>query len=87
MSRNFRDLDAFTADTQSLSRLGFVGRACIHPAQVPAARAVFEPTPEDVTRARAVLSALESGGAGVDQDGHLIDEAVAKRARRVMERA
>jgi citrate lyase subunit beta/citryl-CoA lyase len=87
VSRNFRDLDAFTADTQSLSRLGFVGRACIHPAQVPAARAVFEPTPEDVTRARAVLSALESGGAGVDQDGHLIDEAVAKRARRVMERA
>ena len=48
VSTNFRDLDAFRASTEALARLGFVGRACIHPAQVAIANEVFTPTAEQV---------------------------------------
>ncbi|WP_040800788.1 HpcH/HpaI aldolase/citrate lyase family protein [Nocardia higoensis] len=89
VSRDFRDLDAFTADTRALANHGFVGRACIHPAQLEPVRSVFTPVPEVVTEARAVLAALEvaESGVAVDVNGFLIDEAVARQARRVVERA
>lgn len=35
VSPDFADLDGFRAGTERLRRLGFVGRAVIHPAQVP----------------------------------------------------
>ncbi|WP_455902044.1 HpcH/HpaI aldolase/citrate lyase family protein [Rhodococcus gordoniae] len=89
VSRNFRDSDALEADTRALARLGFVGRACIHPAQLAPVRRVFTPSSEEVCKARAVLAGLEAAesGVAVDEAGFLIDEAVARQARRVLERA
>ncbi|WP_280458048.1 HpcH/HpaI aldolase/citrate lyase family protein [Nocardia carnea] len=89
VSRNFRDLDAFRSDTRTLAELGFVGRVCIHPAQLEPARDVFTPAPEAVQQARAVLTALDGARSGValDSNGFLIDEAVARQARRIVERA
>ncbi|QCB51899.1 CoA ester lyase [Rhodococcus sp. PAMC28707] len=89
VSRNFRDEAAFEADTATLAGLGFIGRACIHPAQLAPTRRIFTPTAEAVMEAEAVLSTLDSAASGVATDarGFLIDEAVAKRARRIVERA
>lgn len=89
VSRDFRDLDAFRADTRALAGLGFVGRVCIHPAQLEPVRSVFTPAPEAVREAQAVLAALDTAESGValDANGFLIDEAVARQARRVVERA
>ncbi|MEV5651391.1 aldolase/citrate lyase family protein [Nocardia sp. NPDC052254] len=89
VSRNFRDLDEFRSDTGKLADLGFVGRVCIHPAQLEPARTVFTPAPADVAAARAVLDALDAAESGValDDRGFLIDEAVARQARAVAERA
>lgn len=89
VSRNFRDLDAFRSDTRTLAELGFVGRVCIHPAQLEPARDVFTPAPEAVQEAQAVLTALAGAesGVAVDPHGFLIDEAVARQARRIVERA
>ncbi|AHD24093.1 citrate lyase subunit beta (plasmid) [Rhodococcus pyridinivorans SB3094] len=89
VSRNFRNSDALEADTRDLARLGFVGRACIHPAQLAPVRRVFTPSSEEVGKARAVLAGLEAAesGVAVDEAGFLIDEAVARQARRVLERA
>ncbi|NIL74952.1 CoA ester lyase [Rhodococcus sp. B10] len=84
VSRNFRDLDEFESDTRKLAGLGFVGRACIHPAQVAASRKVFVPTVDEVQDAYAVLEALATTGVAVDSRGFLIDEAVARQARRVV---
>ena len=70
-----------------MARLGFVGRACIHPAQVAIANEVFTPSPEQVDRARALV---EMGGAGravaVDDRGQFVDEAVIRQARLVLAR-
>ncbi|OZC87535.1 CoA ester lyase [Rhodococcus sp. 06-418-1B] len=89
VSVEFRDTDAFAADTVELRRLGFRGRACIHPAQVAPARDAFVPTSEAVQEAEEILEALAqaTSGVGVDKNGRLIDEAVARSARRVVQYA
>ncbi|MDV8023789.1 HpcH/HpaI aldolase/citrate lyase family protein [Rhodococcus sp. IEGM 1330] len=88
VSRNFRDSEAFEADTRTLAGLGFVGRACIHPAQLAPVRTVFVPTEDEVREAEQLLADLEraESGVAVDSKGFLIDEAVARTARRVVER-
>jgi citrate lyase subunit beta/citryl-CoA lyase len=89
VSRNFRDADAFEADTRTLAGLGFVGRACIHPAQLAPVRTVFVPSETEVCEAEELLADLEraTSGVAVDSKGFLIDEAVARTARRVVARA
>jgi len=92
VSREFRDLGAFAASTAALLRMGYRGRACIHPAQVPVANAAFTPSEEDLAGARDVLDRLRAaadGGTGsaTDAEGRMIDEAVARAARRMLEQA
>ena len=89
MSTVIRDEVAFRASTERAARQGFVGRACIHPAQLPIVHAAFTPTPEEVGRAEALLSALQAAlasgaGAYVDDDGRMVDEALARDARRTL---
>ena len=88
VSRNFRDAEAFEAYTRTLAGLGFVGRACIHPAQLGPVRTVFVPSESEVLEAEQLLADLEraTSGVAVDSKGFLIDEAVARTARRVVER-
>jgi len=89
VSTNFRDLDAFRDSTVELARLGFVGRACIHPAQVAVANEVFTPSADEVESARKLIGRWEFAGAGVavDDNGHFVDEAVIRQARLVVARA
>lgn len=79
------DEDSYRTDTEALARMGFVGRACIHPSQVAIANDVFTPTTEDLAWARRVLDqAVTQPGAWRDVDGNMLDEAVLRRARRVL---
>lgn len=91
VSTDFSDLDAFRRSTERLLRLGFGGRAVIHPAQIGVVHEVFRPTPEEERRARAIVERFDAaleGGAGVvlDEDGRMVDEAVVRAARRLLER-
>ena len=88
VSTNFRDLDAFRESTHELARLGFVGRACIHPAQVAVANQVFTPSPEAVERAQRLLADFGGAGraVGIGADGRMVDEAVLRQARTVLAR-
>jgi citrate lyase subunit beta/citryl-CoA lyase len=84
-----RDLDAYRESTQRVRRQGFLGRACIHPAQVQVVHEVFNPTEAEVARAREVLELVdraEARGAGVilDDAGRMIDPAVTRAAHRVL---
>lgn len=74
VSRNFRDSDSFDADTRMLAGLGFVGRACIHPAQLAPARTVFVPSDDAVREAEQLSADLDraSSGVAVDSKGFLI---------------
>lgn len=64
-------------------RFGFDGAACVHPAIVPLLNRGFDPSPEEVAEARAVLAALRGGGAARLR-GRMIDKPVADRARRTL---
>jgi citrate lyase subunit beta / citryl-CoA lyase len=91
VSVEFRDLDVFRASTQALARMGYVGRACIHPAQIDIAHEVFTPTAEEIDAARRLIAAADAAaaegrGAFTDDSGRMVDEAVVRQARRTLAR-
>jgi citrate lyase subunit beta/citryl-CoA lyase len=83
------DLDGLQATTEAAKRLGFFGRSCIHPAQIPVIHEVFTPSPAQVARAHAIVEAFnraaaDGNGAFVMEDGEFVDKAVADRAQAVV---
>jgi citrate lyase subunit beta/citryl-CoA lyase len=86
------DLDGLAATSRAGRRLGFVGRTCIHPRQVPVVVGAFRPTGAELDRARELLDALaaaEPVGRGVlaMPDGRMVDPAMAGAARRALDLA
>jgi citrate lyase beta subunit len=86
--RDDAGLEAECAFTRSL---GFRGKACIHPQQVPIVNRAFGPTERDVAWARRVVEAYEQHvgeGEGVFAlNGEMVDLPVVERARRVLDEA
>ena len=76
------DAVGLKADVDAATVFGFVAKAAIHPDQVGPINTAFTPTKDEVDHARRVLSANE-GGVGV-VDGQMVDEAVARKARRIL---
>lgn len=79
------DPSAIGLDTAAAG-LGFGGKLCVHPRQVSAVNAGFQPSEADVRHAREVLAAAR-GGAAARIGGQMIDRPVVERARRLLERA
>ena len=71
-----------TQETTQAVALGFAGKAAIHPAQIDAINAALTPSAEAVEKARAILAENAKGVGTVD--GHMIDEAIARKARRTL---
>ena len=59
--------------------LGCVGAWSLHPAQIPIARTVFSPAPEDVRWAREVIAAMGDGTGAVMMNGTMQDDATVKQ--------
>jgi len=83
--------DDFHAGVGAARAAGFDGKWVIHPGQIAAVNAAFSPDAAQVDWAERVLAALDAGekrGLGaVELDGAMLDEAIAVRARRVLERS
>jgi len=80
--------EAAAQDARRARRLGFGGKLCIHPAQVPAVAAVFQPSAEEVRKAREIITAADLNGASAGRrGGEMIDKPIIDRARRVLARA
>jgi (S)-citramalyl-CoA lyase len=77
-----RDGDGLQQEVTHAVALGFHAKAAIHPGQVGAINTALTPTPEAVEKARAILAENAKGVGTVD--GQMIDEAVARKARRVL---
>ena len=82
------DPDGYTREATAARRLGFVGKSCIHPTQVPLANAVFRPTDGEIAAARRVVDAAqgaERDGVGAFLvDGRMIDGPFIKRAESIL---
>jgi citrate lyase subunit beta/citryl-CoA lyase len=65
--------------------LGFRGKVCIHPRQVPIVNRVFLPSEREISWARRVVDEFEASGEGVlAVNGEMIDLPVVERARRIL---
>ncbi len=83
------DLDGLRGSTRLLRKCGYSSRPAIHPAQVPVINEVFTPSEEELETARQLVDdyerAREEGrGAIRNSQGRMIDEAVIRRARRLL---
>jgi citrate lyase subunit beta/citryl-CoA lyase len=85
---DFRDTDGLRASCLAVRRMGFQGKFCIHPDQIPVVQAAFAPTPEELAEAERVIAAAgaaERDGLGAVQlDGRMIDAPVVARAKRII---
>lgn len=86
-----RDDEPFREAVRAAAASGFDAKWVIHPRQIEAVNDGFGPAAEEVDHARRVLEALEAAradgrGAAV-LDGALVDEAMARDARRVLAKA
>lgn len=84
----FTDDARFLADAAEGRALGYRGKLCIHPAQVPLANRAFSPSPEEIDRARRLLAAYDDavrrGEAAIAFEGQMVDEPLARHARDVL---
>ena len=76
----------YSTDAMEGRAIGYGGKLCIHPSQVPLANVVFSVTAEQRAWSRRVLSgavaAAAKGHGAYTVDGEMIDEAMIRRARR-----
>ncbi|MEV0319595.1 HpcH/HpaI aldolase/citrate lyase family protein [Streptomyces sp. NPDC050658] len=82
---DIRDLEGLAASCAHGRALGFLGRAAIHPRQLPVIERSCLPTPEEVDHAEQILKAAttESGALALP-DGTFVDTAVVEGARRTL---
>ncbi len=85
---DFSDSERFMKEAQQAKSLGFTGKLCIHPSQVPLANQSFSSTPEEIQQAIELLKVYDEAVANVTasivHNGQMVDEALAKQARRIL---
>ncbi|ATL27027.1 HpcH/HpaI aldolase/citrate lyase family protein [Streptomyces formicae] len=82
---DIRDLEGLAASCARGRALGFLGRAAIHPRQLPVIERAYLPTPEEVERAEEITKAATTDeGALALPDGRFVDRAVVEGARRTL---
>lgn len=85
---HYGDLKAVRDAAWRSRRLGFTGRAAIHPRQVPVINDVFSPSRAEIDAAKAVLDRFKDHGGGVyGVEGALEDAPAVRGALKVLKRA
>ena len=76
---------AKVSDSAATARsFGFGGKLCIHPVQIPAVKAAFSPTSQQIDWARSVIG-TDEGAAQLN--GQMIDRPVREQARKILQLA
>ena len=85
------DLEGLEAEAGQARRLGFTGKAAIHPDQLATINQAFSPTPDEVAYAIRVISAYEAavadGTGAINYEGAFLEEPIIARARRILDLA
>ena len=79
------DTEGLKQETKAAASLGFRGKCAIHPGQIATINAFLTPSEQQVAEARQILVVNQQGVGSVDHE--MVDEAVARKARLVLERA
>ena len=82
---NLDDPEGLRAEAQACARLGFTGKASIHPNQLAIIHEAFTPTPEQIARARKCVAAFEQSPSGlVVVDNELMVLPVIRSMKRIL---
>lgn len=88
---DYKNLAGYRRECARAKALGFVGKWAIHPGQIEIANEIFSPTPEQAHTARqleaAYNEALASGLGAVAIDGKMVDAAIVRSARTIIQKA
>jgi citrate lyase subunit beta/citryl-CoA lyase len=86
-----KDDEGFRRSVQHVKDIGFQGKLCIHPDQVPVVNERFRPSEKELARARRIVEAFaeaeREGLAAIQVDGQFVDYPIVYLAQRVIARA
>jgi len=85
---DLKDAEGFRQSVAAIKGLGFQGKMCIYPDQVPVVNDMLAPTAAEVEWSRRVVAAFaeaeKAGSASIQLDGKFIDYPIVYRAERVI---
>lgn len=85
---DIKDAEGFKASVETIKGLGFQGKMCIYPDQVPVVNEMLAPAPAEVDWSRRAVAAFaeaeKAGSASIQLDGRFIDYPIVYRAQRVI---
>jgi len=82
---NLDDPEGLRIEAQACARLGFTGKASIHPNQLAIIHEAFTPTPEQIARAKKCVAAFEQSPTGlVVVDNELMELPVIRSMKRIL---
>lgn len=83
---HLEDMDGLRLAAEHAAELGFTGKACIHPKQIPIIHEYFTPSAEEVARAEQAVAAFEeSGSTGLAVlDGLMLQKPVLRASQRIL---
>ncbi len=88
---NISDPDGYRREAESARRLGYLGKSCIHPSQVPIANAVFRPSDAEIAHSLQVVAAARDaslrGVGAFTVNGRMVDGPFVRRAEAILELA
>lgn len=79
-----RDDEGLACSCARGRELGHLGRAAIHPRQLPIIEQAYLPTEDEVERAHATIERLEAAGAGTLAGGEFVDAAMLGAAQQIL---
>ena len=86
---HIKEHDAFRSSCLNILGLGFQGKMCIHPDQVPVTNETFTPDPEEVKWSQRVIDefakAEKAGIASIQIDGYFVDYPIVEKAQRTVD--
>ena len=84
-SLDIKDEEGLRREAHLAQRMGFTGKAAIHPVQIAPINEVFSPSAETIDFARRVIAAYEASDAGVALlDGKVVEMPVVRAMRRAL---
>ena len=86
---HIKEHDAFRSSCSNILGLGFQGKMCIHPDQVPVTNETFTPDPEEVKWSQRIIDefakAEKAGIASIQIDGYFVDYPIVEKAQRTVD--
>ena len=85
---HIKEHEAYRKSCEQALGMGFQGKMCIHPDQVPVANEAFTPGSEEVLWAKKVITEFEraeaEGIASIQVDGYFVDYPIVEKAQRTV---